>query len=163
MLLAVFFAVLASAGRAVGGGVDVEWRDLTFKVKSKSKSKEILSSVHGCARSGRILAIMGPSGSGKTSLLNALAGQVRATKGASLTGTLLVDGAPVRSVSEERRTAYVKQEDVFYAQMTVRAAALPFAGLARARGSATALAPSYAARCARPRAPAHKCVAAAMG
>ena len=66
---------------------------------------------------------MGPSGSGKTSLLTALAGQTRASKGASLTGTLLVNGTPVTSVTEEAsgvRSAFVRQQDVFYSQMTVR-------------------------------------------
>ncbi len=65
---------------------------------------------------------MGPSGSGKTSVLNALAGQVRASKHASLHGTLRVNGERVGKASEAAgvRLAYLQQEDIFYAQMTVR-------------------------------------------
>jgi ABC-type multidrug transport system ATPase subunit len=73
-----------------------------------------LISVHAC----RLLAIMGPSGGGKTSLLNALAGQVPATKGMRLRGDLAINGAPRAAASV--RQAYVQQEDMFYAQLTVR-------------------------------------------
>ena len=61
---------------------------------------------------------MGPSGGGKTSLLNALAGQVPATKGMRLRGELTINGAPRTAASV--RQAYVQQEDMFYAQLTVR-------------------------------------------
>ena len=71
-----------------------------------------------CLHAHRLLAIMGPSGGGKTSLLNALAGQVPATKGMQLRGDLSLNGAP-RAESAVRQ-AYVQQEDMFYAQLTVR-------------------------------------------
>lgn len=61
---------------------------------------------------------MGPSGGGKTTLLNALAGQVPATKGMTLTGTVTLNGLP-RHESAVRQ-AYVQQEDMFYTQLTVR-------------------------------------------
>ncbi|CAB1109225.1 ABC [Ectocarpus sp. CCAP 1310/34] len=65
-------------------------RDVSFSV-GRGKKKAILDGVSGRANAGKVLAVMGPSGSGKTTLLNALAGQ-----------------------------AFVKQEDVFYSQLTVR-------------------------------------------
>mmetsp|Transcript_26349 Transcript_26349/g.83495 ORF Transcript_26349/g.83495 Transcript_26349/m.83495 type:complete len:215 (+) Transcript_26349:148-792(+) len=113
--------LVACSLRAVAAGADIEFRNVDFEV-NKGKTK-VLQQVHGRARRGRILAIMGPSGSGKTSLLNALAGTTRAIKGSRLTGTLLVDGQPVSAVTEEASgvwSAYVRQQDVFYTQMTVR-------------------------------------------
>ena len=67
-------------------------------------------------------AIMGPSGSGKTTLLNALAGQLKAGPKATLTGRLTVGGDLCGGAGEVSglRVAYVRQEDVFYTQMTVR-------------------------------------------
>ena len=103
---------------AAASPVGLEWRDLRFCVKDKT----ILHSSSGSIAPGRLLAIMGPSGSGKTSILNALAGQVKACKGAELTGTLLIDGERCGGASSVAglRCAYVKQEDVFYTQMSVR-------------------------------------------
>ena len=105
-------------GAAEHKAVDVEWSDLSFRVKGRT----ILHAASGAAAGGRVLAIMGPSGSGKTSLLNALAGQVKASRGALLTGKLLVDGVACGGAASVAglRTAYVKQEDIFYTQMTVR-------------------------------------------
>ena len=77
------------------GAVTLEWADLNCTFGSR----QVLRGVSGAASSGRLLAIMGPSGSGKTTLLNSLAGQVKYRKKASLTGTLLVDSAPVGSAA----------------------------------------------------------------
>ncbi len=55
---------------------------------------------------------MGPSGSGKTSLLNALAGQVAATKGMHLSGGVFVNG--LLASSSNHRQAYVQQVDRSY-------------------------------------------------
>jgi len=100
------------------GAVTLEWADLNCTFGSR----QILHGVSGAASSGRLLAIMGPSGSGKTTLLNSLAGQVKYRKKASLSGTLLVDAVQVGSaaVAPGVRQAYVRQEDIFYTQMTVR-------------------------------------------
>jgi len=69
-------------------------------------------------------AIMGPTGSGKTSLLNILANRMPVVKGASLRGELLVNGEHVASTQWSRRfarlSAYVMQEDVMNAFLTVR-------------------------------------------
>jgi ABC-type multidrug transport system fused ATPase/permease subunit len=113
--------LVACSLRTAAAGADIEFRNVDFEV-NKGKIK-VLQQVHGRARPGRVLGIMGPSGSGKTSLLNALAGTTRATKGSRLTGALLIDGRPATAVTEQAsgvRSAYVRQQDVFYAQMTVR-------------------------------------------
>ena len=110
--------VLQSARPAAELPVGLEWNDLKFQVGEKA----ILHGCCGAAETKRMLAIMGPSGSGKTTLLNALAGQIRAAKKASLTGCLELNGEPIGGAAdvEGLRVAYVKQEDIFYTQMTVR-------------------------------------------
>ena len=89
------------------------------------------SQVTGHAEPGRLLAILGPSGSGKTTLLNVLAGQVPASSVLTLHGRLYVNGQLVShsslpsssspaSSSTEHTQAYVRQQDLFYSQLTVR-------------------------------------------
>ena len=84
--------------------------------------------VTGHAEPGRLLAILGPSGSGKTTLLNVLAGQVPASSVLTLHGRLYVNGQLVShsslhsysSSSTDHTQAYVRQQDLFYSQLTVR-------------------------------------------
>lgn len=59
------------------------------------------------------------AGSGKTSLLNALAGQTQKAKRVKLVGRLLVNGKASASL-KEHKVAYVRQDDIFYSQLTVR-------------------------------------------
>ncbi|KAJ6324372.1 hypothetical protein OIU76_011636 [Salix suchowensis] len=61
---------------------------------------------------------MGPSGSGKTTLLNVLAGQLVASPRLHLSGLLEVNGRP--SSNRAYKLAYVRQEDLFFSQLTVR-------------------------------------------
>ncbi|EOY00906.1 ABC-2 type transporter family protein isoform 2 [Theobroma cacao] len=61
---------------------------------------------------------MGPSGSGKTTLLNVLAGQISASPRLQLSGLLEVNGKP--SSNKAYKFAYVRQEDLFFSQLTVR-------------------------------------------
>ena len=114
------FRLKASRSASVIEGVDLSFSDLSFTVKDGMKT--ILSNCSGHATRGRMLAIMGPSGGGKTTLLNALSGNVKASKGASLTGTLLCNGEKCGGASQVSglRMAFVQQEDTFYTQMTVR-------------------------------------------
>ena len=117
-LLSLLSQACGASSRAVGDAPRIEWSNVSFAVSSR----QILRGVSGEAKPGRVLAIMGPSGSGKTTLLNALAGQVKASKGATLTGHLTIDGHHVGSAAaaEGVRQAFVRQEDIFYTQMTVR-------------------------------------------
>ena len=66
----------------------------------------------------RAAAIMGPSGGGKTTLLSALAGQMAATNGMRLTGSVTANGVPAATAGV--RSAFVQQDDIFFAQLTVR-------------------------------------------
>jgi ATPase subunit of ABC transporter with duplicated ATPase domains len=111
-------------------GVEVRWKGLTSALHKKRTRKTksdadaprvILSEVSGVARPGRFLALLGPSGSGKTSLLNALAGQTPADEKLRLTGALAFNGVAVDGGAAHReRVAYVRQQDVFYSELTVR-------------------------------------------
>uniref|UniRef100_A0A0D9UW74 ABC transporter domain-containing protein n=1 Tax=Leersia perrieri TaxID=77586 RepID=A0A0D9UW74_9ORYZ len=83
-----------------------------------TSARFLLSNASGEAKPGRLLALMGPSGSGKTTLLNVLAGQLTASPSLHLSGFLYING---RSVSEGGyKIAYVRQEDLFFSQLTVR-------------------------------------------
>ena len=61
---------------------------------------------------------MGSSGAGKTTLLNCLAGQLPYSKGTNYTGSITINGVP-QSASKHHQ-AYIKQDDAFYSQLTVR-------------------------------------------
>ena len=61
--------------------------------------------------------IMGPSGAGKTTLCGALAAQLPVSPGATLEGVVTVNGRPW---DETVHCAFVKQDDEFFSQMTVR-------------------------------------------
>ncbi|XP_076881899.1 ABC transporter G family member 7-like [Bidens hawaiensis] len=100
--------------------VTVRWTNITCAVTDKaSKSvRFLLKNVCGEAKPGRLLAIMGPSGSGKTTLLNVLAGQTAASSRLHLSGLLEVNGQ--RMSNKSFKFAYVRQEDLFFSQLTVR-------------------------------------------
>eukprot|EP00271_Cylindrocystis_brebissonii_P012948 TRINITY_DN32467_c0_g1_i1.p1 TRINITY_DN32467_c0_g1~~TRINITY_DN32467_c0_g1_i1.p1 ORF type:complete len:685 (+),score=112.06 TRINITY_DN32467_c0_g1_i1:158-2212(+) len=112
----------SSNGEADDGKIKrviLEWKKVNCRISKKGKGEAILlNDVSGCAQPGRLLAIMGPSGSGKTTLLNTLAGQLPCQKGLQLTGEILLNG--VAKDKAAFRQAYVRQEDIFYSQLTVR-------------------------------------------
>ncbi|KAM7484628.1 hypothetical protein LguiA_000637 [Lonicera macranthoides] len=100
--------------------VIIRWTNITCSLSDKSSKsmRFLLKNVTGEAKPGRLLAIMGPSGSGKTTLLNVLAGQIMASPRLHLSGLLEVNGHPMTSKSH--KFAYVRQEDLFFSQLTVR-------------------------------------------
>lgn len=79
--------------------LELVFKDLTYSVTKKTRAifkknrkvqtKEILHSLNGKFRPGRLTAILGPSGAGKTSLLDCLAGNLL---GGQLSGQVLVNG-----------------------------------------------------------------------
>nr|CAD1842695.1 unnamed protein product [Ananas comosus var. bracteatus] len=109
---------------AGGGGavapVTIRWSGVTCALSDKrgKTMRFLLSNVSGEAKPGRLLAIMGPSGSGKTTLLNVLAGQLAASPRLHLSGYLEVNGRPMSRGGY--KIAYVRQEDLFFSQLTVR-------------------------------------------
>ncbi|XP_045612633.1 uncharacterized protein E23 [Procambarus clarkii] len=90
--------------------LDVAFSDVSLMLDKTP----ILSGVGGGCKPGEVLAIMGPSGSGKTSLLNAISGRVRPTS-----GTITIGGAPLNK-RHKRQICYVLQDDIFYANLTLR-------------------------------------------
>ncbi|XP_068641030.1 ABC transporter G family member 7 [Aristolochia californica] len=100
--------------------VSIRWSNITCSLDDKSGKtvRFLLKDVSGEAKAGKLLAIMGPSGSGKTTLLNVLAGQLAASPRLRLRGRLYVNGQPKSNKSY--KTAYVRQEDLFFSQLTVR-------------------------------------------
>ncbi|KAA8529081.1 hypothetical protein F0562_033431 [Nyssa sinensis] len=100
--------------------VTIRWSNITCSLSDKSSKsvRFLLNNVSGEAKPGRLLAIMGPSGSGKTTLLNLLSGQIMASPRLHLSGLLEVNR---RSMSNKAyKFAYVRQEDLFFSQLTVR-------------------------------------------
>lgn len=100
--------------------VTVAWDRIECVLRDKRGNavKRLLQGVSGQAKAGKLLAIMGPSGSGKTTLLNVLAGQLAASPRLRLSGSLTINGRPVSK--SKHRLAYVRQEDLFFSQLTVR-------------------------------------------
>ncbi|XP_004238859.1 ABC transporter G family member 7 isoform X1 [Solanum lycopersicum] len=100
--------------------VTIRWSNITCSLSDKSTNtvRFLLKNVTGEAKPGRLLAIMGPSGSGKTTLLNVLAGQTKASPKLNLSGLLDINGVPFSN--KIYKFAYVRQEDLFFSQLTVR-------------------------------------------
>ncbi|KAG5153074.1 hypothetical protein JHK84_029546 [Glycine max] len=106
--------------------VTIQWRNINCSLSDKSsksvmlneQARFLLKNVSGEAKPGRLLAIMGPSGSGKTTLLNVLAGQLTASPRLHLSGVLEFNGKP--GSKNAYKFAYVRQEDLFFSQLTVR-------------------------------------------
>ncbi|GMF22252.1 unnamed protein product [Phytophthora lilii] len=98
----------------------LEWQALQLEVAVQNaqtkvpERKIILEKMSGVARPGELLVVMGPSGAGKSSLLDCVSGRNSAVE-----GRVTVNGAPW-SKSLKRFAAYVMQEDLFHATLTVR-------------------------------------------
>lgn len=108
--------------------VSIHFSKLNYSIEvgknKERKTKHILRGLSGTLNVGTMTAIMGPTGSGKTSLLNILANRMPVVKGAALGGELLVNGGHVSTPEWGRRfarlSAYVMQEDVMNAYLSVR-------------------------------------------
>jgi len=97
-------------GRARTVGMTTTWSNVTV-VRGENVC---LSAASGAAKAGRLTALMGPSGSGKTTLLTSIAHRIPLTEGA-----VRFDGF-AWSKALKRRVAFVEQDDVVYAELTVR-------------------------------------------
>ncbi|KAF8067234.1 ctr9 [Scenedesmus sp. PABB004] len=113
----------------------LEWQDVGCSYSTPTGTKTVLKEVWGKASPGDMLALMGPSGAGKSTLMDILAG--RKSVG-TLTGAVLVNGAPRRQQDFARKTAYVPQDDNFMPTMTVSETCGYYATLTLPRGMAKA-------------------------
>lgn len=120
-------AVTAAEGASEShqSGSKFTWEGVSYGVGSGKREKQILSDITGSLSSGEVCALIGPSGAGKTSLLNILAGRIRA-KGASqrVAGSMLLDGQAISGSSLRKRIAYVMQQDLLCPTHTPREAFL---------------------------------------
>ncbi|KAJ1271483.1 hypothetical protein BS78_06G130700 [Paspalum vaginatum] len=107
------------ARRDRDGGVFITWEDVwVTAVDGRGRAATILRGVSGSARPGEVLAIMGPSGCGKTTLLDALAGRLDTNLRSR--GEILINGRKQKLAFGT--SAYVTQENVLMATLTVREA-----------------------------------------
>jgi len=104
---------------------------MTFEnVSFSAGDKVILKPVSGHYEPGNLVAIMGPSGSGKSTLLDILAGKKSSPHG----GTVHFNGRP-RDRLFQRMSAYVAQDDILPACLTVQEAVSFHASLKQERPS----------------------------
>ncbi|KAH3789924.1 hypothetical protein DPMN_168116 [Dreissena polymorpha] len=109
--------------------VTLSWQNINVYVKPPKRvssrgpdpaleRKHVLRNVNGLARPGILVAILGASGSGKTTLLNTLTSRTdNETLGSA--GDILVNGVDVGQ-GIQKISAYVTQDDLFIATMTVK-------------------------------------------
>ncbi|CAG2164007.1 unnamed protein product [Oppiella nova] len=90
---------------------------LPFRKKDDS-SVHILKNVSGHVNSGQLLAIMGSSGAGKTTLMNVLT--QRNLSDVKVNGSVKLNGKIMDYNTIKSLSAYVQQDDMFIANITVR-------------------------------------------
>ena len=99
--------VLLNHNSAVQFTMDIEFTNLTMKLKSNNKI--IVNKVSGRLPPGTITAVMGPSGSGKSSFLSALRGQAPYAK---LSGSIKINGQEQSILDFADVVGYVPQHDI---------------------------------------------------
>lgn len=108
--------------------VTLSWENVNVYVKQNNRTccrrervdapQQVLKNVHGIIKPGSFLAIMGASGSGKTTLLNVLTSRID-QRALTTTGDIKVNGVNV-GTDIRNMSAYVRQDDMFIATMTVK-------------------------------------------
>ncbi|XP_060597874.1 protein white-like [Ruditapes philippinarum] len=96
--------------------VTLSWENINLY--TRKGSKQILRNVYGHVKPGTLLAIIGASGSGKTTLLNTLTSRIDSST-LSYSGDIRVNGTTV-GTGIRNISAYVQQDDLFIATMTVK-------------------------------------------
>ncbi|KAJ3099392.1 hypothetical protein HDU97_003225 [Phlyctochytrium planicorne] len=92
--------------------MELSFKNLCVKLPT---GREVLKSVSGLLKSGRMTAIMGPSGSGKTTLMNVLLGKMKHTS-----GEIRINNQPSDPSIYRKVIGYVPQEDTMLRELTVR-------------------------------------------
>ncbi|KAL8118570.1 pleiotropic drug resistance protein 1-like [Apium graveolens] len=90
-----------------------------FRILPDNKKQyTILDDVSGILRPSRMTLLLGPPGSGKTTLMLALAGKLDPSLKTS--GSITYNGHDMKEFVPQRTAAYISQNDLHIAQMTVR-------------------------------------------
>ena len=100
--------------------VQLSWENLTYTVKLKGKSREVLKSVTGYANPGEILTIMGSSGAGKTSFLSLISNQFVPSNNVQVSGNVKFNGEDIKGYDFTSYVRYVMQEDILMPTLTPR-------------------------------------------
>jgi NitT/TauT family transport system ATP-binding protein len=81
-------------------GIDI--RNLTIRLGEGRQAFDAVQDVSLEIAPGEFICVLGPSGCGKSTLLGAVAGHWQASSGATVTGTIGVDGQPVDGPHPDR-------------------------------------------------------------
>lgn len=104
--------------------------NLSYVIKTRTcfgTTKKLLNNVTLDLKPGTLTALMGASGAGKTTLLDILA---KRNKTGTITGTILVNGVPIKKCASFKRIAgYVFQDDKLMATLTVKESLMFAAGM----------------------------------
>lgn len=90
----------------------LEVKDLSYSYHTMEGETQALADLSFSVHAGEFLAVVGPSGCGKSTLLSLISGLLKTG-----TGTILMDGVPVRSGDE--RIGYMLQNDHLFEWRTV--------------------------------------------
>lgn len=93
------------------------FKDVTYSVRTKSGTKDILHGISGSCNSGEVLAIMGPSGAGKTCLIDLLTLE---SKVGDSVGDVRINGEVMSKDIFTKYCATVPQQDKHWAFLTCR-------------------------------------------
>ncbi|KAJ1666843.1 hypothetical protein EV178_001927 [Coemansia sp. RSA 1646] len=110
-------AVTSSNKRANSSSPILSWSNINYDIKTKDGVRRILQNVSGSIYPGELVAIMGSSGAGKTSLLNVLSSRVQ---GGKLYGDIKFNGTKCNPHKFKRMLAYVEQDDLMHATLSVQ-------------------------------------------
>ncbi|KAL3150185.1 hypothetical protein ABBQ32_000044 [Trebouxia sp. C0010 RCD-2024] len=89
-------------------------------MKPNKQHFRILDDMSGVLRPGRITLLLGPPGAGKSTLLNALAGRLQDASHLKVSGNITYNGKEFREFKAVHTCAYVDQNDLHQAELTVR-------------------------------------------
>ncbi|KAI1742988.1 P-loop containing nucleoside triphosphate hydrolase protein [Xylaria scruposa] len=107
----------------------IHWENLTYQVKTKNGTRNILTDVSGWVRPGTLTTLMGVTGAGKTTLLDLLADRISSGQ---VSGAVYINGNR-RDKQFRSRIGYVQQDDIHLSTATVREALLMSAMLRQPR------------------------------
>ncbi|XP_044500397.1 pleiotropic drug resistance protein 3-like isoform X4 [Mangifera indica] len=91
---------------------------LSVSTKSKEAKINIINDISGIIKPGRITLLLGPPGCGKTTLLKALSGNL--DKSLEVAGEISYNSYRLDEFVPQKTSAYISQEDLHIAEMTVR-------------------------------------------